>query len=444
MRTVWLWGALFAGWLTACDLGTTPPGVPPVAPGAETAAAVASTPIPSAPGAKAPTAVETLRSCALPEPDFAGLRARLAEGAFEPLDAAYDAILEAYSRQPACEGYLWMATRNLADEDFALLDRWVAARPDSWGAATARGARWVDTGYARRGVRRSSDVTGAQWVGMREAFAHADRDLQRALEIEPGDFVAYGYSIVRLKSEGDASQITRWLDALVARDPLNVGVRKRAIEALSPRWGGSLEVMRALAEDAQQFAGQNPRLRLLPGLAVAEVAKGAHDRKQYAKAVEVYREALEISDERDWYDALSHNLDHLSDWAVLEATARHWIEVAGDDAAARFYLGKALVQSQQVAASLEHFDRAHALWPKNAEYLRWRGYARTQAGQVAGAADDLRRSLELQPGDAWASAQLAEIGSGAKANTPVAAMPADAGSPPPAQGERTLPGVSRL
>lgn len=435
---MWLRGFALLALLTGCDLGVALPGNPDPSRDAERLAPASSAPI-----IKAPSAREALRSCPLAEPDFAGLRAKLAEGDFESLDATYEALLAAYAQSPVCESYLWMATRNLADEDFALLDRWVAARPESWGAFTARGARWVDTGYARRGTSAARNVTDAQWAGMREAFLNGDRDLRRALELEPKGFVAYGYAIYRMKSDGDPEAITASLEAFVAHDPRNVGVRKRAIEALGPRWGGSLDTMRALAEDAQRFAAESPRLRMLPGLAIAEVAKGAHDQKRYAEAVEIYGRALAYGDERDWYDSQCDNLEHLSDWPALAQTATHWIDAAGEDAQARFYLGKALLQAGRASASLEHFDRAHALWPKNAEYLRWRGHARGQSGRAGEAVDDLRRSLELQPGDTWAIQQLGELQAAQAAGAPVAGA-ATAGRARPRPGDATLPAASHL
>jgi tetratricopeptide (TPR) repeat protein len=399
--------------------------------------------LPADPIAKAPSIPEELRSCPLPEPDFAGLRARLAEGAFEPIEAALAAMREAYAGSPACESYLWMATRNLADEDFALLDAWVAARPDSAGAYTTRGARWVDTGYARRGDRSSNLVTDAQWDGMREAFAHADRDLRRAIELDPKLCVAHGYAIHMLQAGGDTREIVARLNASLALDPLSVGVRKRAIQALSPKWGGSLGAMRTLAEEAQRFAGQNPRLRMLPGMLVAEAGQAEHDRKEYARAVQTYRKALAWADERDWYDGLAHNLDHVSAWGALATATKQWIELAGDDAAARFYLGKALVQSDKAPDSLEHFDRAHALWPRNIEYLRWRGYARKQAGLFREAAEDLRLAVAADPSDEWSRSMLSELGSAPPAPDRVAqAAPAQTQGAPAA--ERKLPGLSRL
>ncbi|HEX5067077.1 MAG TPA: tetratricopeptide repeat protein, partial [Myxococcota bacterium] len=102
--------------------------------------------------------------------------------------------------------------------------------------------------------------------------------------------------------------------------------------------------------------------------------------------------------------------------------------------------GKALMETGQATAAVEQLDRAHALWPNNAEYLRWRGHARRESGDVAGAVADWRLALELVPGDAWTLEQLRSLET---ARAPVASTPAPV-QPATAQGARPLPGLSRL
>ena len=74
-------------------------------------------------------------------------------GDFAALDADIQKAHDAYREHSACEHYVENTIGFLAGFDFELLDRWVAARPDSWGAYTVRGSKWVSAGYERRGTR---------------------------------------------------------------------------------------------------------------------------------------------------------------------------------------------------------------------------------------------------------------------------------------------------
>jgi tetratricopeptide (TPR) repeat protein len=403
---------VIASLLAACGAGSPEPA-PEAASDASPAAVQVELPAEAAPAsapiAKAPTLAELNRSCPLGDgARFDDLRAFAERGDFARIDAEMQKMLDAYRQTHACEHHLWNTFGFLAGLDFAPLDRWTAVRPDSWAAFTARGIKWVETGYQRRGVRLARDVTETQWAGMREAFAQADRDLMRALQLEPDDFVAYGNAIYRLQSEGDPAQIVKALDAMLERDPYNVGLRRTAMQALSPYWGGSIEAMRRVAEDAQRHADRNPRLRILPGYVEAEAARVHWFGKRYAEAAAGYSKALAYGDDADWYGWLANCLSRTEDWNGLLRTADLWLAALGEDASAHNWRGRALRELGKLPQALEEFDRAIALAPHFGYALNLRGITHKESGRLAEAAADLRHGLEHEY-TSWALNALIEV-----------------------------------
>jgi tetratricopeptide (TPR) repeat protein len=428
----------------ACDFVAALPGVQDsAAPGRQGAAPADPERLP-AQIPRSPTAAELLRSCTLEGVLFADLRKLLDQGEFAKLDATLDRLLEGHRKNSACEAHLWDAMVFLAGLEFPLLDSWAEARPDSWGAFTARGRRWVDAGYAHRGSAFANKVTEAQWSAMRDAFARAEIDLNRALELEPDGFVAYGTVIHMLMSSGNSDQIRERLDSLLARDPYNFGVRWNAMKSLSPYWGGSIEEMRQVASDAQRFADVNPRLRKLPGYAEAEAASIDWRAKRYREAARGYRRALAHGADSNWYAQLADCQAEMGAWRKLIETSDEWIADLGEIGWPRQWRGRARAELGDLAGALEDLDQAHAQAPQSARTLRLRGQVRMRSGRLPEAAEDFRLALEIEPGNAWAIEQLQALGAAEAQSAPVPATTAEGTSVPRPQGDRRLPALSRL
>jgi tetratricopeptide (TPR) repeat protein len=301
----------------------------------------------------------------------------------------------------------------------------------------------VEQGYASRGTRFSKDVTEEQWAGMGNAFAHAQGDLSRALEIQPDAYPAYGYAIYMLKSAGQPGEIQKWLEALLARDPLNYGVRRRAMQSLDVMWGGSLEQQRAIADEAQRYADGNPRLRILPGYVEAQVGQTAFRSKKYAEAAAAYRRALAHGALHDWYAMLGDALIYTDSWKELLEVSDQWLAELGDYNTPRQYRGRALAELGQIEAARADLEKARAGAPDHAYTLRSLGLAQRRAGMPKEALASYRRALKLEPNEPWTLEQIAALEQAeAQREHSAAAAKARAAAPEPAP--RTLPGLSRI
>ena len=419
MRGALVRGALLAALLTGCGHDADAP----TQSGAEAAAAgpvpadSAIAPAPDAAIMKAPTNRELSKLCPLGDGTTIDSLHRLLErGEFAEVDAVFRRTHEAYRQTSACEFYVRNTVEALRNFDFALLDRWVAARPESWAALTTRASKWVNTGYQRRGGRLAKDVTQEQWAGMRDAFARAGRDLQRAVEIEPNGFMAYADAIRLLQASGGEPEWRPWLDALLARDPANFEVRWAALDALVPNWGGSLAAMRELAEDAQRFADRNPKLRKLLGRADVEQGHAYRLAGRYAEAAVLFRRALAHGDDHIWYDELAKCLEAMGQWKEVLEVSDSWI-AALDQAIAYVWRGRALLELGRPAEALASYDVAIQYSPDYAYALRLRASALKRSGRLAEASSDLHHALALEY-DAWAVNELAEIATEDPTSTP--------------------------
>ena len=417
---------LFAGLLMACDFVAALPGVQDSAAPAKASASADDAERTPAAIVKAPTAAELLRSCPLESVALADLRKLLDQGEFAKVDATLDYAARRLSkeRRPArCTcGTPWSSSATL---DFALLDRWAEARPDSWGAFTARGRRWIDAGYAHRGTALAKDVTEAQWAAMRDAFARAEIDLMRALEIEPDGYVAYGYRDLHAEVIREIpTRFEKWLDSLIARDPYNFGVRWNAMNSLSPYWGGSIEEMRQVATDAQRFADGNPRLRKLPGYAEAEAAGHRLARQALPGSRAGLPRALAHGADSKWYAQLADCLAEMGAWRKSSRPATSGSPISAT-LARRGCGGDARARSSAISPERWSISTRRTRGRREDAFtLRLRGLVRMRSGRLPEAAEDFRLALEIEPGNAWAIEQLQALGA---ARRPVSARPGDNG-----------------
>ena len=328
---------------------------------------------------------------------------------YAALDAEISRAHGAYRQTSACEHFISNTFEFLVSLDFAQLDRWVAARPDSWAALTARANKWINLGYERRGWAFAKDVTEEQWAGMRDAFARATSDLDRAVKLEPDGFMAYGEAIRLLQASGGELEWRPWLDALLARDPANDHVRRVAMDALTPQWGGSLAATRAVAEEAQKFAERNPRLPALLGHADAHEANALLSQGRDAEAASLFRRALARADLTTAYEGLATCLQRAKDWQALLELSDQWV-AALNQVGAHLWRGRALMQLDRPAEALAAYEIAVQFAPRYALALELRGAAYRRLGRFEAAAADFRAALALQY-NAWTVNQLAEVAS---------------------------------
>jgi len=356
-----------------------------------------------------PTPRESLAACAW-DAAPAALRARLVERRFEALDEAVRDLHAALEREPACEVLLFDVYELLVQPaNLPPFDAFVAALPESWVARALRGAAYVSLGLARRGTAFASQVSDAQWEGMREAFASAGPDLEASLSREPANLIASLAALEMARQFGDRESVLAILQETLEHHPLTYNIRVNAMRAISPYYGGSLDAMAELAQAARPLADRNPRLRGLPGRVASTRARLLWGQGKLEEALAENRRALGYVASGDAYWMTCSILLRLDRPKEALAAADRWIASHGDDGSAHVWRGKALVEASRSEAARAAFERAAAAAPDSAWVHSQRSWFLEQSGDLDAAARSYRRAADLAPDDVWVARRLAQV-----------------------------------
>ena len=149
----------------------------------------------------------------------------------------------------------------------ALLDEWVAAKPDSYMALAARGIHRASLGWYARGGKWARETPPENFRNMRQEHAVAFPDLDDALERRPGLLAVHRALLgIAMANSAPLALKRRLLDEALVQCPDCFQVRVAFILALRPRWSGNYAAMRAFAAESESRSASS-RMRSLAGFA---------------------------------------------------------------------------------------------------------------------------------------------------------------------------------
>src|SRR6185503_9238389 len=122
--------------------------------------------------------------------------------------------------------------------------------------------------------------------------AKALADLDAAYAMNPKLVHALLYKLDIANGAGDRATVRAMRDRALEINPLSLTVRMWLMNALLPRWGGSIEEMKAEIAAARQYRMRNPALGVLEGRLEIEQGDQAYIAGDYKTAERFYREAL--------------------------------------------------------------------------------------------------------------------------------------------------------
>lgn len=241
--------------------------------------------------------------------DQVGLLALLHHDRYDDLNRYFDEVMRAVATEPKKE--LWETAIGHAfwTADPALepkLDAWVEHSPQRFGPYLARGDFYAARGYSQRGAATLGDTTRGQIAAMTHSLGRARADFERALELEPRSIAARAGLIHVSQPDGGAGA-PALLAAALEVCPTCLSVRVVAMHAMRPRWGGSLDAMRQIANDAQRHVSENARLRVLLGYPDWETCRSqGTDQEEGPFDFAPCERALEHGAHWDFYYARAH------------------------------------------------------------------------------------------------------------------------------------------
>lgn len=350
-------------------------------------------------------------------------QAWLREGRHAELDAAYNALQRRFQQQPEVDEWVTRSFTNFSELTLTpeviepALDAWVNAFPRSYASHAARGIYYVNKGLDARGARYARDTSEVQFEAMRHWFDLGRRDLLTSLDLSPKPVASHSWLMTMAMTAGEKANLWRHFHAAVAYAPSNISLHYTAIESLTPRWGGDLEVMERFAAEREQVVGPGLTTNMLWGTVWYERISPLMKKGDYAQVDQQLSQALVKYGSRRLYCARARarvELDRFDDamqdmMAALKGMSQH-------DYCARVavYMAGKKVDHPGLLVMLNGMIAAN---PDNVNLRRYRGWMRTRKGDHAAAREDLQFAADS--GDAWSQAMVARYHLKGLANTPV-------------------------
>lgn len=228
--------------------------------------------------------------------DKAELIQELRDRKFQALDTQLNSYQKGFEQNVLEEGNLSLAFDAFGFTDATLgpvLDEWVKSEPDSYPAHLARAKYLLALGWQARGAQNADKTSDEQFSEMKRLFVESANEAVAAIKLNSKASIAYAAIINAANGVSDSKTMESVYAAGIKNVPLSLSIRTTVMSALRPRWGGSYEAMAKFAEDAQQYAAQNPRLESLKGFAdedKGDLALGNGDRN---KAIRFFNQALD-------------------------------------------------------------------------------------------------------------------------------------------------------
>jgi len=289
------------------------------------------------------------------------LSAPLARGDWAAVEGELEELHASFVRNRACENRMLYAFQHgfwLTEALPEQLDRWVAARPQSW------------TAYVVRGSLSAQQVS---W-GRRQRAKDAVADLERAIQLQPSAVVAYGSLIVTYRSTGETAEMEKAFRRGLEVRPVSVHVLETMITSFASHLGNDVERVKAIVAEARTREKENPRVARLYGSPFAWHAQ----QLEWGRTNEWLGTMPDADRDRVivWYTRALRHQEPGSEWhyrrasayrdreAYAAAIAEADFALAKDDTFARFWvlkvfsLGKLARYDEALAVAREGRKRA--------------------------------------------------------------------------------------
>ncbi len=237
------------------------------------------------------------------------------------------------------------------------LERWVAARPDSYAARTALGMHLFAHSRMLRTFRLVREVPPERWAQIQGLHAAAKQHFEAALLLTAQPFLPYteliGMGMVFGEDTWD-----RYMQG-VERCPGSVHLRSAQLSRLRIEWGGSLVEMQSfLLRPENKTLSPLEHSRLEAQILYQEGHHFEHFQQDRDRAKLKYRQALETHPYRRPLLALTEFAETLEEVEVLSSQVR---ALDPDDDDIHMYLGLAyLHHGFRARQALKNFDLARA------------------------------------------------------------------------------------
>lgn len=135
------------------------------------------------------------------------------------------------------------------------LNAWIADNPKSSLAYLIRAQYYTDTAWLIRGTDYARAVPAEHMRGFQAFLQKAAGDVRQSIALDPNIPWSYYLWVKVAAGLGDSAQIEQAFNAGVARFPAYYPLYQVKLNYLTPKWGGSTELMYSFVE---RYAGKAP------------------------------------------------------------------------------------------------------------------------------------------------------------------------------------------
>ena len=174
-----------------------------------------------------------------------------------------------------------------------VLRMWVDARPDSFFGQWALGMTYADAAGNFLGGKPMSAASKSDLNKIHTLDETAIGYLQKAMQINPRSALPHSIMLTIAGHEGQAAGKTseQWLQAASEVDPKNLAARIQATRFLSPRWGGSFDLLDKMVQQSEKSLSSDAAYYLRYNVVIARASHEEVITKNKAKANDLYKQA---------------------------------------------------------------------------------------------------------------------------------------------------------
>ena len=239
--------------------------------------------------------------CALIPEDSVGIEASQRSDALRSFKFAQveDELAKLHKKNMSSDGGDLLTLRDLVDleklsgssENLARM--WQDQRPQSFFANMYAGMIYASSAQANRGTGPASSVRPEQWQVIKKNTELANERLQKAMALEPKSALPHSIFITLAGKSGPVGgrSVQQWQDAADQADPKNMAARIQSMNYLSPRWGGSFEILDRMVAQAGKSLPKATDHYLQYNLALAKASHYEVIEKDKSKAQEFFIQA---------------------------------------------------------------------------------------------------------------------------------------------------------
>ena len=289
---------------------------------------------------------------------------------------------------------------------------WVQQEGSTGRSHLARGIYYRNLGWITRGYRYASRTVPERFRGMRQYFALAKKDLEKAVHLNPHSATGYSLLINLAMAQGQREDIEQIFVEGLRFNPQSYAIRWKYLFSLLPWYSGlsKEECLNVIQQFLKNFVHDThlhlSPLKSFPAFAQAEFLRRKNQRES---AIPFYERSLNYG-RYYWYSYdQGHNFYFMGKHSEAIQAFTQGLEARPQVPKVHKWLGKTYIQLDQPKKALSEFQKALQLDSHDPDTLTEYAYILVNDGKYQEAIGLLEKALLLGPYDEYVVDKLGRV-----------------------------------